>query len=201
VVRRLARRDGTGADPGVVVGTGAPGLVADLARSGAVVMVLTGSPVGSRDVLRVVVDTGAPHVVVLPGSVPTLVAARAAAGVADVPVDVLDVTDDVRVVVALTAGAGQGPDAVEVMRAALDAVRTTTVDVPDVAEVLRAARRLLADGGELVTVVAGRALTAATTTQRLQRELTDALDAVHPGVEVVVLAGDQEQPAAAVAVE
>jgi hypothetical protein len=52
-----------------------------------------------------------------------------------------------------------------------------------------------------VTVVAGRALTAGTTADRLRDDLADALAVSHPEVEVVVLAGQQDEPAAVVAVE
>ncbi|GEO35767.1 DAK2 domain-containing protein [Cellulomonas aerilata] len=199
VVGRLTSPDADGRDLGVVAATGATGLVADLARAGALVLVLTGAPVRARDVLRVVVDTGARHVVVLPGSPAAAAAARAATGLADVSVDVLDADDDVRVVVAVTAGAGTDVDRVGAMRDALAAVRTTTVEVPDTAAVLGAARALLDDhGGELVTVVAGADLGALAP---LRADLVRALGESHPDVEVVVLAGGQPAPAAAVAVE
>jgi hypothetical protein len=61
-------------------------------------------------------------------------------------------------------------------------------------------QRLLADGGELVTVVAGRTLVGASV-DRLREGLADAVAVRHPEVEVTVLAGGQDRPAAVVAVE
>ncbi|WP_165372848.1 DAK2 domain-containing protein [Pengzhenrongella frigida] len=102
---------------GLVVGTCAPGLIRTLARSGAVVMVLTGAPASPASVLRAVVDTGAAHVVVLPGSPAALAAALTAAapvgsgpsgrsssaGRQPVRLHVVEAVDDVRVVAGLAA--------------------------------------------------------------------------------------------------
>ena len=200
VVRRLAApaaADGMG----VVAGTGAPGLVADLARAGAVVLVHAGRPTTARDVRRAVVDTGEASVVVLPGSPAGLAAAREAAGSVGTGVEVLDAADDVRVVVALTADPGTGAGRVDAMRTALARTRTADVEHPDVDAVLASARALLADGGEVVTVLRGAAFEAVAPGDALLDALTEGLAVTHPDAEVVVLPAGQGFPAAALAVE
>ena len=211
VVRRLAPASeaaGPGPGLGVVAGTSAPGLAADLARSGALVLVLTGWPVTARVMARAVVDTGAARVVVLPGSPSAHAAAVEAAGTAEVTVEVLDATDDMSVVVAVTALAdGPGPhgthgsDPVAAARHAVAGVRTGAVADPDPDAVLAAARALLGDDGEVLTVLRGSALTARAPGGALLRALTAGLAASHPDVEVVVLCGEQPEPAALLAVE
>ncbi len=204
VVRRLDTP--TAADGlGVIAGTSAPGLVADLARTGALVLVHAERPITARDVRRAVVDTAEPHVVVLPGSsaglIASVTAARAGADVrGGVGVEVLDATDDVRVVVALAADPGAG-DRVAAMRAALAGARTADVDEPDVDAVLACARSLLDDDGELVTVLRGAALDGVVDATGLRAALTEGLALTHPDAEVVVLDAGQAAPAAAVAVE
>jgi hypothetical protein len=205
VVRRLVPPAGTDG-LGAVVGTGAPGLVADLARTGALVLVHVGRPVTAREVRRAVVDRGEPHVVVLPGSPVAHAAAGEAVEAATGPgaeVDVLDADDDARVVVALTAdpGAGSGPARVAAMRTALAGVRTAVVDRPDPDAVLAAARALLDDGGDVVTVLRGAGLEAVVPGDLLLEALTAGLATSHPDAEVVVLAAGQATPAAVVAVE
>ncbi len=100
---------------GLVVGTRAPALIRELARTGAVVMVLTGAPASTASVRRAVVDTGAAQVAVLPGSPDARVAALAAAapgagharpsrgGRPAIQIHVLDAVDDARVVAGLAA--------------------------------------------------------------------------------------------------
>ncbi|WP_251151693.1 DAK2 domain-containing protein [Cellulosimicrobium sp. Marseille-Q4280] len=120
---------------GLVAVTTAPGLVADLARAGAVVLLRDpGSEIDAAALHRVVVDTGASHVAVLPGTDlgGDLVAATRAAVRADgvERLEVLDAPSDLHVVVALAAaqlvdhgatGDGDGTG--------LDAARRATVSV------------------------------------------------------------------------
>ena len=132
------------------------------------------------------------------GGAPRPAGAGAAVGV---DVAVLDATDDVRVVVAVTADPGAGPGRVEAMRAALARVRTAAVSEPDVDAVLDRARALLDGGGGLLTVLRGAALEAVAPGDALLDALTDRLAATHPDAEVVVLPAGQAEPAAALAVE
>lgn len=197
-VRHLASQSGVhGAHRpvvGVVAVTGAPGLVADLARAGAVVvLVLPGSPAGGA-VRRAVEDTGALDVVVL-------AAADAAPGLDDRPdaprAVVLDGLLEVQVVAGaatLAAGAteaGAAPCAdvvVAELTRAVRAVRTAVVGADGVGAgghagaVLAATHDLLTAGGGLVTV-----LTGAATSPAVAGEVADALATTHPGVDVVVL--------------
>ncbi|MCB7137947.1 DAK2 domain-containing protein [Cellulosimicrobium marinum] len=117
---------------GVVAATTSPGVVADLARAGAVV--IQREPGAAPDPLalhRAVVDTGAHHVVLLPAAVlddgllDDLRAAVLGDGVERL--DVLDAPTDLHVVVALAAGLQADPDDDEARvlaaRAALAGVR------------------------------------------------------------------------------
>jgi len=182
---------------GLVAVTTAPGLVADLARAGAVVLLhAPGTPVDAAALHRVVVDAGAPHVVLLPGADhgEDVVAAVRAAVLADgvVALDVLDAPSDLHVVVALAATqlAGPGPagSLVAAARAAASAVRVAAVpaggpaapdDLPGPLEA--AVADVLAGPTEILTVLADDDVPPA---------VLDALAAraAARGAEVVVLA-------------
>ncbi|WP_199425122.1 DAK2 domain-containing protein [Actinotalea solisilvae] len=201
-VRHLASQSGVhGAHRpvvGVVAVTAAPGLVADLARAGAVVvLVLPGSSAGGA-VRRAVADTGALDVVVLAGA-----AGGAVHGVDDRPdaprTVVLDALLEVQVVVgaatlAASAGAdgagapGPAGEAVADLVRAVRGVRTAVVPPGAVGggghagAVLAATDDLLRAGGGLVTV-----LTGAATAPGVADEVVRGLAAAHPEVDVVVL--------------
>lgn len=186
-------------DLGLVAGTRSPALVADLARAGAVVQVLTDEAPTPGAVLRAVVDAGAADVLVLPGDDRSHDAALAArdlvppAGLPRARLHVLDARTDVQVVAGLAAAVAARPaieagDSDGVARALADVgevvgrVRHTEVTSDDADEVLAAVDGLLAGGGEVLTVLAGEDVPPA------------VLDAVvahvaraHPAVEVVVL--------------
>ncbi|WP_144682395.1 DAK2 domain-containing protein [Cellulosimicrobium sp. TH-20] len=153
-------------EPGLVAVTSAPGLVADLARAGAVVL-LRDEP-GAPDLAalhRVAVDARAAHVVVLPGGdlperdVATLRAALREDGVESL--EVLPAPTDLHVTVALAvAQLVDGPGRVDAVRSALDTVRTSRASAAG-ADGPEAARRLvgLLEGllerpAEVVTVLA-----------------------------------------------
>ena len=231
-VRHLRAHGGSSGGPvaerlGVVVGTRAPALIRELARAGAVVMVLTGSPADAASVLRAVVDTGATQVAVLPGSPDAHAAAMAAAGApasgrastvgaggAPVWLHVVDAVDDVRVVAGLAAvvagrssppigTTGEPADAVAhvalelaAIRAAVAGVRTAEVAGTGAAVARRVADDLLADGGEVLTMLRGAGADDAVLDLLLEH-LAD----VHPGLEVVVVEGGQVSPALVLAVE
>lgn len=173
---------------GVVAVTSAPGLVPDLARSGAVVLLATDHTPSPDEVLRVAVDTGARHVVVLPGSARAAHAARGAgalvgAGAGDLRgIEVLDAPTDLHVVAALAAATlGPADDARALMRSTLAEVRA--VQVPADGSLVRPAlEALLRSGDEVLTVLPGRLVdpvvidvVAGIARQRV------------PGIEVVVL--------------
>ena len=227
-VRHLRAHGGGSAAPaaerlGVVVGTRAPALICELARAGAVVMVLTGAPASAASVLRAVVDTGATQVAVLPGSTDAHAAAMAAAGAPGsgraptarpVRLHVIDAVDDVRVVAGLAAVVaarsahpigtiGAPADAaahvaleLAAIRAAVAGVRTAEVAGTAAAVARRVADDLLAGGGEVLTMLRGAGADDAVLDSLLQH-----LAAVHPGLEVVVVEGGQASPALVLAVE
>ncbi|MBE9927564.1 hypothetical protein G8C93_16925, partial [Cellulosimicrobium cellulans] len=168
----LAQAGGTTADrgpsdePGLVAVTSSPGLVADLARAGAVVL-LRDEP-GAPDLAalhRVAVDARAAHVVVLPGGdlpeqdVATLRAALREDGVESL--EVLPAPTDLHVTVALAAAQlVDGPGRVDAVRSALATVRTSRASAAG-AEDPESAHRLvgLLEGllerpAEVVTVLA-----------------------------------------------
>jgi len=215
---------------GLVVGTRAPALIRELARAGAVVMVLTGAPASAASVLRAVVDAGAAQVVVLPGSPAAHQAALAAAdGLAGGPapaagsgrptvrMHVLEAVDDVRVVAGLAAAvAGQSAarapigtstrstaDAGAVVAAELEAIRGAVAAVRTAEiEVWDAvvARRVADD----LLAAGGDVLTmlrGAGVGDAMTASLLEHLASAYPGLEVVVLEGGQATPAFALAVE
>ncbi|MBI9114461.1 DAK2 domain-containing protein [Sanguibacter suaedae] len=119
VVRSLALqvvgpRDAGPGSGGVVACTTAPGLVADLARSGAVVVLRVDEDVTTADLRRAVLETGEDRVLVLPVDESSYEAARALAATGDgdeapdaLPrVTVAPPRTDLHVVAALAAWAG-----------------------------------------------------------------------------------------------
>ncbi len=185
-VRHIGRQAGHGVHApalGVVAVTGAVGLTADLARAGAVVVLVLPGQVAGAELERAVDDTGAAAVLVLaPGG---LVAAAP-----DRPdVRVRDDLTEVQVVAgaatfAALASAGLGPEAFEAqVLAAVDDVRTAVADVGpdgDAGPVLDAARSLATDETVLLTVLAP---------DGAPEDLADRLaGVVGDGVEVVALA-------------
>ncbi|WP_435736423.1 DAK2 domain-containing protein [Cellulosimicrobium sp. PMB13] len=156
---------------GLVAVTTAPGLVADLARAGAVVLLREpGSPVDAASLRRLVVDTGAPHVALLPGTDlddGVVAAARAAVRADGVErLDVLDAPTDLHVVVALAAaqlvdhGATQVGTGLDAARRATVSVRVAVVDTSgeasdgDLPGLDDALGEVLAGPTEIVTVLA-----------------------------------------------
>lgn len=97
------RAAGTSAPVGVVACTASPGLVMDLARSGAVVVLRVDGEIERSDLLRAVHETDAEHVVVLPADEQTLAVARGLADLSHPQTTVVDSTSDLHVVAALSA--------------------------------------------------------------------------------------------------
>ncbi len=207
-----AQAGGTTADrapsdePGLVAVTSAPGLVADLARAGAVVL-LRDEP-GAPDLAalhRVAVDARAAHVVVLPGGdlseqdVATLRAALREDGVESL--EVLPAPTDLHVTVALAAAQlVDGPGRVDAVRSALATVRTSRAsaagtDGPEVARrLVGLLESLLERPAEVVTVLADDDVPL------------PALDALAPaaarsGAELVLLRSGRDGGTVALAVE
>lgn len=173
---------------GVVAITSAPGLVPDLARSGAVVLLATDRAPTPGEVLRVAVDTGARRVAVLPGSEVAADVAREAvglvgAGAGDLRgIEVLDAPTDLHVVAALAAATlGTVDDVASVMRETLEDVRAVQVPA-DGALVRPALEGLLRADDEVLTVLPGR---------RVDPVVIDVVAGIArqrvPGIEVVVL--------------
>lgn len=136
----------TGADTlrGVVAGVVSPGLLLEVARTGAVVLHRTGGPWDASELVRVIEDTGAGHVAVLvrADAAAALVRAQDSLGTSVAGLDVVTVANDLDVVVALTAAVesgASGPEAVEQMRVGLTRAWTSATTAPDAARVLDAA--------------------------------------------------------------
>ncbi|MBD7997522.1 DAK2 domain-containing protein [Oerskovia gallyi] len=174
---------------GVVAITSAPGLVPDLARSGAVVLLATDHAPTPGEVLRVAVDTGARTVAVLPGSAGAADAAREAEGLVGQGagdlrgIEVLDAPTDLHVVAALAAATlgSAAADAVALMKATLEEVRA--VQVPADGTLVRPALEgLLRTDDEVLTVLPGR---------WVDPVVVDVVAGIArqcvPGIEVVVL--------------
>ncbi|MFF3066011.1 DAK2 domain-containing protein [Oerskovia sp. NPDC057915] len=178
---------------GVVAITSAPGLVPDLARSGAVVLLVTDRAPTPGEVLRVAVDAGARRVAVLPGSQAAADVAREAGrlvgpGTGDLRgIEVLDAPTDLHVVAALAAATlGSADDVVSLMRETLDDVRAVQVPA-DGALVRPALEGLLRDDDEVLTVLPGR---------RVDPVVIDVVAGIArqrvPGIEVVVLGSGRD---------
>jgi dihydroxyacetone kinase-like predicted kinase len=129
---------------GVVAGVVSPGLLLEVARTGAVVLHRTGGPWDAAEIARVVEDTGSGHVAVLvrPDAVPAVARAQEVLGADAVTLDAVAVTSDLDVVLALTAaveGGTAGSGAGDLMRAALERSTTTTTTADDAPQALAAA--------------------------------------------------------------
>jgi dihydroxyacetone kinase-like predicted kinase len=97
------RAAGTSAPVGVVACTASPGLVMDLARSGAVVVLRGDGAIERSDLLRAVHETDAEHVVVLPADEQTLAVAGGLSDLSHPQTTVVGSTSDLHVVAALSA--------------------------------------------------------------------------------------------------
>ncbi len=181
-------------DRGLVVATAAPNLAADLARMGAVVLVLTADGAATPgEFLRAVADAGATEVVVLACSTAARDAAtRAAAqlpparpGVPQPHVHVLDSASDVQVVAGVATYAEAG-STIDTVRDTVTAMRTAHLDAAGLAAATSTAATLLGGDGEVLTVVRGAGVDP-----RTVDALADALAVSHPGVELIALDGGQ----------
>lgn len=195
---------------GVVACTAAPGLLAPLACTGAVVVLVDpASPAGVRaGIARAVVDCGRPHVAVVPCGPVSADAARATAEAmaerGGAPrVDVLGSTGEAAVVAAVAAlgEAVDGVDPTVAVRAAVQRTRTAAVAWPgpvaNLADVAAAqVRTLLRPEDELLTVVAGRGVA-----RPVLDRVGEAARAVAPALEIVELDGGQASPALALGAE
>lgn len=158
-VRHIARQAGHGVHApalGVVAVTGAVGLAADLARAGAVVVLVLPGQVAGPELERAVDDTGAATVLVLAAD------GLVAAAPDRVDAQVCDGLSEAQVVAgaatfAALASAHLGPDAFAAhVLAAVDDVRTAVADVGpdgDPGPVLAAARSLVTPATALLTVL------------------------------------------------
>jgi dihydroxyacetone kinase-like predicted kinase len=215
-VRHLAahREAQEHAGVGLVVVTRAPGLVGELARAGAVVVLVDAEDEPGPELERAVADTGAALVVVLSVSGPSARPPRAPAAAPGSSVVVLDALTEAQVVsgaVTYSTQTGErGPDAlVAGLSSAVRAVRGAVVGPPagdlavgDVtdrghAELVRStSSRLLAAGGSLLTLI-----TSTGTPTGLGRAVADAVGAAHPDVEVLLLHGEGAGAAVTIGVE
>ena len=214
---------------GVVVGTRARALVADLARTGAVVHLLTDRAPSAGELVRAIVDTGCAEVVVLPGdraAVATAlrVTARPQFSGDGARVHVLPADDDLSVVVAVATivenpadDAGARVGAVE---RALRGLRTIVVDGPSAGAsgpalgALDGRREVdapsldsdAAVGAVLAALADGvpRIVTVLTGNRADDRAVDGLVHAVrtrHPGSEVVVLGAGVDRPSLAIGIQ
>lgn len=200
VVRSLAQQvsraaggtDGRRGTVGVVACTAAPGLVMDLARAGAVVVLQGSVPVTASDLRRAADETRAREVLVLPADRRTWEVAREwAAGTAedstgdDLHVDVATSVSDLHVVAAMAQWATATPTLplVTQLEEVLAAVRAVRVPRAETSS-LRSAVAGLAGGGtgSLLTVLADDGVP-----QDLLGVLAREAEAAWPGIDVVVL--------------
>ena len=209
-----ARAHGAQPQHAMVACTASPGLVTDLARSGAVVVLRAGVPIQTQDLLRGALETAADRVLLLPSDPGTGDRARALATAprtAELPLlDVAASVSDLHVVAAVSAWASSpAPPAddaraaagrLDAVRAAVAAVRTVTADGHDLPGLLDALDALLADVRQgpdaVLTVLAG---------DLVEEESVNALTAGavrrRPGIEVVVLASGRRSAAVEMGVE
>ena len=151
IVRHLALHAGAAmpAGLGVIAAVAEPGLVAEAARTGAVVHVPSSPAATPAELTRAAQDTGAARVVVVGSDPETLDAAR------ELGLDVVEVRDGLHAVLALSVlvahgeSAGDAAEAHQILTDAAARVRTTELDSPagDLDE--------LARGAEIVTVLYG----------------------------------------------
>ena len=183
----------------MVACTSSPGLVTDLARSGAVVVLRAGVAVGLDDLRRGALETGAEHVLLLPADSATLGHARtlAAHGGEGPRLAVVESVSDLHVVAAVSAWVSApeppadeepaGSARLAAVRAAVTAVRAATADGSTLPALLEALSGLLDEvrnaPGAVLTVLAGDLVSG-----HVVSELTAAASHRCPGIEVVVLA-------------
>ncbi len=220
---------GSGGGLGVVVGTRARGLVADLARTGAVVHLLTDRAPSEGELGRAIVDTGCADVLVLPGNPAALatslrVTSRPTVSGERVRVHVLPALDDVSVIVAVAAvvesaaeDAGARVSAVEVTlrglrtivldrypargssTAAPRAALPRDTDVPD-EEVVDATGAVLAALADDVPRIV-TVLTGDRADGGAVAALVHAVRTRHPESEVVVLGAGVDRPSLAIGIQ
>ncbi|GEK21578.1 DAK2 domain-containing protein [Cellulomonas xylanilytica] len=178
---------------GVVVCTAAADLAAWYAASGAVVLVrCPEAPVRSEHLERAVTDTGAAHVVLLPGTG----AEVSSVPVAGVVVEVLPAVDEVRSVVGALALAGEGPTAqgCSTAQAALARLGVHAVEVADASALTAAVDALVGNPREVpaesLTVLARDA-----SDDELLDVLVAHLAQHHPGVEATMVGPTGHGPA------
>lgn len=179
---------------GVVAGVRSPGLLADAASTGAVVLARTDRPWTPSELVRVLEDTGRAHVVTVLRSDSVATLRRTLHRMPAVTVEAIVVPDDLHVVAALTAREealglhGDEARALDAMRAAVAALRWCSLDVrtESVTEAL-AGLGTPAEVG-LAMILAGGAVPAPdlATCRRLLRETL--------GCEVVELPSGREDP-------
>ncbi|MDQ0373312.1 DAK2 domain-containing protein [Cellulomonas humilata] len=179
---------------GVVVCTAAPDLAAWYAAAGAVVLVrCPEAPVRAEHLERAVTDTGAAHVVLLPGTGAEVSTAPSVPGVV---IETLDAADEVRAVVGSLALAGEGPTAQgrTAAQAALARLGVRTVEAASVHAVADAVDALVRTPrptpAESLTVLGRDAPDGA-----LLDALVAHLATHHPGIEATVVGPTGHGPA------
>ena len=194
-----------GAQParGVVACTASPGLVTELARSGAVVVLRSSAPIGAEDLRRGALETSAAQVLVLPADPETAQHAHALAEATSPWLEVVDSVSDLHVVAAVSAWASEpetasedtaahrphapGSARLDAVRAAVASLRVTTVDAGDLTALSTAVAALLdtvrSGPDAVLTVLAGDLVE-----EPALRELAAEAARRRPGIEVVVLA-------------
>lgn len=224
VVRSLSqqvaqRAAGDRATTGVVACTASPGLVADLARAGAVVVLRGSVAVSADDLVRAATETGAQHVVLLPGDAPTLrvagslalSAAASAEGREDAfppgtapghdglgrlgALHVAPTTSDLHVVAAMSSWAALAstddiPSAFAALDDAARSVRAARVATADGAAVRACLDTLLTEAAHDDDVVL-TVLAGDLVPARVVTDVTAHAQAVRPGIDVVVLPSGQ----------
>lgn len=201
---------------GVVACTASPGLVTELARAGAVVVLRESVPVAAGDLRRAVEETGAGAVLLLPADAATRDVARTwVSDVGELPttgrdrarVHVLDSTCDLHVVAAMARWATVPPspdldepaDLVAVVGAAVGAVRVTAVQDADPEQVAVALAALLSTADVPATMLT--ILVDGDVPDEVTDQVVRFAEGLAPGIEVVVLASGRRSGAVVLGVE
>lgn len=209
-----ARARGGQPQHGVVACTASPGLVTDLARSGAVVVLRASAAISGDDLRRGALETTADHVLLLPadpGAVGHAVALAQTGGVGPLPrLDVVESTSDLHVVAAMSAWASAPEPAAEelpagsarlgAVRAAVAGVRTVAADGCDLPALLEALGALLAEvrsGPDTVLTVLAGDLVEPDVLATLMAEAARRC----PGIETVELASGRRSSALVMGVD
>ncbi|ACZ21065.1 predicted kinase, dihydroxyacetone kinase [Sanguibacter keddieii DSM 10542] len=227
VVRCLAHQVSArgAAELGLVACTSAPGLVTDLARSGAVVVLRGSGPVEREDLLRAVHETDAEQVLVLPADESTLALARGLGDLSRPQVTAVASTSDLHVVAALSAwvsdtsagsaGRAARTASLRAMEAVVASVRAVQVDAARPAELVDQLSRLLQYAARtcepsptastastapaaptVLTVLAGDLVPASVLT-----DLVVHAERLAPGLETVVLPSGRRSTALVIGAE